>query len=215
MKAERDRFAAIRGEEIGTGLVGDDDAEGFSPKSLYTQLGWKRDVLDGVEPLYEYFSRVRNCIVHRSGRATRELRRYSTNSRLLACVSGWNGPRNRRIPALPAISDGSELALLPRHAILASEVCRRIAVDANDKLIEYLGEDGIVYMAAYHSLLSERPIITEARNTAPAVLNYLITSRYRVRLNNRDEAVQVLSRMGRWKPYLRKFERLRAKELPV
>jgi hypothetical protein len=83
-------------------------------------------------------------------------------------------------------------------------------MDANTQLLSLLGEDGMMCMAAHHSLLSEKPILTAARDTAQAVLNYIVTDRYRVGLANRDEAVQVLSRMGRWKPYLRKFERLKA-----
>jgi hypothetical protein len=209
IKAECDRFAAISGKEIEVGVVDEDDAEGLSPKSLYARLGWKKDVLDSFEPLYEYFSKVRNCIVHRSSRASTDLNKHATSSQLLTCVDGSKGPRGRKLPALPAITIGDEIALLPRHAILASEVCRRIAIDANEKLLEYLGEEGVVYMAAYHSLLCERPIITSARNTPQAVLNYIATNRYRVRLGNRDEAVRILSQMGEWGSYLRRFERLR------
>ena len=65
-------------------------------------------------------------------------------------------------------------------------------------------------MAAYYSLLAEEPIRTAARNSAQSILNYLVTDRYRIGLASREKAVQVLVRMDRWKPYLRKFERLKA-----
>lgn len=208
VKAERDRFAAIKGDRVDGDSHDQEDAEGLSPMSLYARLGWEKDVLTGVEPLFTYFSKARNCIVHRSARASKDLATFSIQSGLIACVSGWKGPRNKRLPSLPAVSAGIEVSFLPRHAVLSSEVCRRIAVDANERLLNYLGDDGVVCMAAHHSLLSDEPITMDARKSARAILNYLLTSRYRVKLQNRDEAVQVLSRMGKWKPYLRRYERL-------
>lgn len=73
-----------------------------------------------------------------------------------------------------------------------------------------LGENAIITMAAYYSLLAEEPIRTSVRNSAQSILNYLVTDRYRISLASREEAVQILVRMDRWKPYLRKFERLKA-----
>jgi len=211
IKAEYDRFTSFVGAVAKSSTVVNDEEDGLSPRALFTNLGFKEDVLDSTEPLYNYFSKMRNCIVHRSGRATAELSEHAVSPRLTACVDEWKGPRGKKLPALPTVTTGDDLALLPRHAILASEVCRRIAVDANAQLLNYLSENGVVYMAAYHSLLSERPVLTAARNTPQAVLNYFLTDRNRVQLESRDEAVRILSRMGRWKPYLRKFERLKAR----
>ena len=209
IKAEHDRFAAFSGKAIPPSTTAEDIVNGLSPKALYAQLQFRKDVMDSVEPLYDYFVKVRNCVVHRSGRVSKELNAYATNAKLLACVTEWKGPRGKKLPPLPPVAFDDELALLPRHAILASEVCRKIAMDANDQLVRFLGEQGMIFMAAYHSLLSEKPILTAARNTAQAVLNYIATDRYRIGIATRDEAVQVLSKIGRWKPYLRKFERLK------
>lgn len=74
----------------------------------------------------------------------------------------------------------------------------------------FLGEKGMVAMAAYYSLLAEEHIRTAARNSAQSILNYLVTDRYCIGLASREEAVRVLVRIDRWKPYLRKFERLKA-----
>jgi hypothetical protein len=210
LKGEHDRFTAGSGHSAGRHNADEAEANGLSPKSLYTQLRLRKDTLNRVEPLYEYFVKVRNCVIHRSGRASSELHRYASQPKLRACVEGWEGPRAARIPALPAIILGEEIALLPRHAILASEVCRIIARDANRQLVDFLGENGMISMAAHHSLLAENRIRTAARNSPQAILNYLTTDRYRIGLASTDEAVRVLSRIGRWKPYLRRFERLKA-----
>lgn len=210
VKAEHDRFAALTGQPVPEDTEGDEEVEGLSPKALYSQLRFRKDTLNAVEPFYDYFVKVRNCVVHRSGRVSKDLSRYSSNEKLQACVEGWKGPRGKKIPALPSVVLGDDLPLLPRHAILASEICRRIAVDADMQLIGLLGENGMVAMAAHYSLLAEQPIRTAARYSAQSILNYLVTDRYRVGLASREEAVQVLVRMERWKPYLRKFERLKA-----
>jgi hypothetical protein len=208
VKAEHDRYNRISGEAAEHNYESDETDEGISPSKLYSEVGWKKDSLDSLSPLYEYFSKVRNCIVHRSGRASSELNKYAASERLAKCVGDWHGPRKKKLPALPNISTGNDLSLLPRHAILAGEVCRRIAVDANEKLLKYLGVEGLAYMAAYHSLLSSTPVVTNARSSAQAVLNFILTNRYRAKLAYREEAVQILGRLGKWKPYLRKFERM-------
>jgi hypothetical protein len=211
IKAEHDRFTAISGQTAERQDANEDAAQdGLSPKSLYSQLRFQKDTLHRVEPLYEYFVKVRNCVVHRSGRTSKDLHRYASHPKLLVCVEGWKGPRGKMVPALPAIILHEEIAILPRHAILASEVCRTIARDANAQLIRLLGEDGMVSMAAFYSLLAENPIRTAARNSPQSILNYLATDRYRIGLATTDEAVRVLARTNRWKPYLRRFERLKA-----
>jgi len=212
VKAEYHRCAEIHGTPIESNHASEIDGDGISPMKLYDELAWNRAVLDSLSPLYEYFSKVRNCIVHRSGRASQELIKNAGSSRLAHCVNGWQGPRKKTLPPLPAIVVGSDLPLLPRHAILASEICRRIAVDANEKLLRYLGVEGLAYMAAHHSQLSNTPIPTNARATAQGTLNAILTNRYRVKLDYREEAVQALGRLGRWKAYLRRFERLHEKQ---
>lgn len=211
VKAEYDRYTQIQSAPAESDHSSEIDDEGISPTKLYAELAWNKGILDTLSPLYEYFSKVRNCIVHRSGRASKELNKYAGSSRLAQCVNAWHGPRKKKLPPLPTIAIGNDLPLLPRHAILASEICRRIAVDANEKLLNYLGAEGVAYMAAHHSLLSDHPMPTSARHSAQGILNAILTNRYRVKIEYREEAVQALGRLGKWKTYLRRFERLHGK----
>jgi hypothetical protein len=66
-------------------------------------------------------------------------------------------------------------------------------------------------MAALHSLLSDRPLKTEARNSPESLLNFLLAGRYQVTMNSQTEALQVLKALDKWKDYKRRFEK-RAKE---
>jgi hypothetical protein len=215
VKAEYDRFPHAHGRALGKCGVREDDERGVSPMKLYSQLGWDTAYLARVEPLYNYFSKMRNCIVHRSGRANEELYAIATSSTLRQCTAGWHASRKRSLPALPAIAIEEDVQLQPRHAALATEVCRRIAVDANEKLISHLGVEGVVYMAAHHSLLADHRVNMNARGSAQAVLNAILSNRYRVRLDHRDEGIQVLGKLDKWKLYLRKFERLFAVSRPI
>jgi hypothetical protein len=207
VKAEYDRHCGVEGLPV-PGLLADMDEEGFPPSKLYELLKWDKDVLEGVGPLYDYFSLARNCIVHRSGRASRALKLQAGSLELATCIEHWHGRKIRRVPTLPVVQDNDELLLLPRHAVLAGEVGRRIAVDANEKLREFLGLSGLLYMAAYHSMFSEQPVRTPARRFPYAILNYILTDRYHVRLSDRAEAEQMLRKIGKWTKYETKWKQI-------
>jgi hypothetical protein len=55
IRAEHDRFAAITGLIAQSNTADEEAADGLSPKALYSQLRFRKDVLDSVEPLYDYF----------------------------------------------------------------------------------------------------------------------------------------------------------------
>ncbi len=175
--------------------------------SSITLWGWDTGVLDTVDPVYGYFCAVRNCIAHRSGRASKKLVAAAAASSLQQCLATWHGKDGKRVPPLPAITAHEDVAVLPRHVILASEACGRITQDTNAKLITFLGTEGIVYMAAHHSLLSGRPLKTEAWNSPEAMLHVLLSNRYQVKLSSETEAIQVLRKLDKWKQYKRTFEK--------
>jgi hypothetical protein len=93
LKGEHDRFTAGSGQRAERHDAGYAEANGLSPKPLYARLRFRKDTRDRVEPIYEYFVKVRNCVIHRSGRATSELHRYAGQPKLRACVEDWEGPR--------------------------------------------------------------------------------------------------------------------------
>lgn len=207
VKAEYDRHCDVEGLPV-PGSRSKTDEEGFPPSKLYELLKWDKDVLESVGPLYDYFSLARNCIVHRSGRASKALKSQAESSELEACIESWHGRNIRRVPKLPIVEADDELPLLPRHAVLSGEVGRRIAVDANEKLREFLGATGILYMAAYHSMFCDQPVSSPARRFPYATLNYILTDRYRVELDTRNEAEHKLRKMGEWARYESKWRQL-------
>jgi hypothetical protein len=131
---------------------------------------------------------------------------------LKECILAWETDAGKNLPSLPVPRVDDNLPLLPRHAILASDVCRRIAIDANQKLIDFLGPVGMAYMAAHHSMFAKIPIRTGARKTPEAILNTILCNRYRVRLQNDHEAVKILNQAGAWRKFRQRFNSSRKQD---
>jgi len=200
-KGEFDRNARLRGLE---------DSRNASQDVLifYNELGWDAKALKCLTPLFDYFVVVRNCIAHQSGRANGTLVALDGSGGLKKCLQGWQSKRNKKLPPLPVVTVGKEIPLLPRHAILASEVCYRIASDINKKLRQSLGTEGLVYMAAYHALLSDDRIQTNAKRFPESLINIMLTDRYRIEVDTKSEVIAILRSIGKWDEYRKAFERL-------
>ena len=172
-KAEFDRYASFRG------LEGSQNAS-QDLSVFYSELKWDDKALAGLTPVFDYFAVIRNCIAHQSGRANETLVKLDASKELRKCLKAWCPRRDIKLPELPILTIGKEIPLLPRHAIFACEVCYRIALDINEKLRRSLGTEGLVYMAAYHSLLSDNRIETNASKFPESPINLALTGRYRV-----------------------------------
>jgi len=109
---------------------------------------------------------------------------------------------------------GKEIPLLPRHAVLAAEVCYRIALDINEKLRDSLGTEGLVYMAAYHSLFSDDRLPTRGRRFPESLINLVLTERYRIDVDKK-EVIAVLKSIGKWAEYRETFEKLFPKAMHI
>jgi len=198
-RAEFDRHAHLRGLE----------GSGNASQNLtvfYRELGWDDTAIKPFTPIFDYFVVLRNCIAHQSGRANATLIELDESEDLKECLRGWKSKRDRKPAPLPAVAVGKEIPILPRHAVLAAEVCYRIALNINEKLRELLGTEGLVYMAAYHALLSEDRIPTHGRKFPESLINYVLTNRYRVDVGKR-EVIGVLKSIGKWNEYRRTFDR--------
>lgn len=102
-----------------------------SLRSLYTSLRWDINPIEYLLPLHKYFNLARNCIVHRSGRASKALVVYAESRLLTNCIETWLSKRGKTLPKLPQLQEGCEIPFLPRHSILFSEVCQRVATAQN------------------------------------------------------------------------------------
>ena len=196
--AEYSRTAFLRAAAASQPNVEDTDEDEPLLKNVCGRLGWSTDPVAFAMPLYDLFSVTRNCIVHRSGRASKALVQVAESPPLASSHAAWPRRKGTRIPKLPAITVGKEIRLFPRHAILASSVCYEIARYLNGKLVDTIGGTGLVYMAAYHSLLSDDKIEIFAKKSPEVIIRHVLADRYRLKEVGIAETVDSLKTMGKW-----------------
>ena len=181
--------------------------EGEKIEAAYRRLGWDIEDINELLPLLTYFVIVRNCIAHRSGRASDELLQCAKGEKLKHSLSQWEASTRKPPPKLPTIEVGETIPLLPRHAVLASAVCYRIAFDSNNKLREFLGIRGFVYMAAHHAILADDRIGYNLAKTVRAAVNFALTDRYHVVVDDAHESIAHLKAINRWEACATAFRR--------
>jgi hypothetical protein len=177
-------------------------------RSLFNSLQWDISPIQYLLPLYDYFVVTRNCVVHRSGRASAALAEKAESNLLAQCIKTWPSKPGKTIPKLPEIRVDHDIPLLPRHVILFSEVCQRIALHTNSRLLDFLGVQGLVYSAAYHALLAENRIQTIARRSPEQVINLVLSERCQVQLSDKFEVIGILKGIDLWNECRRKYNKL-------
>lgn len=215
IEAELNRFAAGSckvDDKVGKGTqlsaksenteADDDAAEKLV--NFYRRYGWLTTPIDGYLPLLRYFRLCRNCIAHRSSRASRALAEHSQNENLQAAAKPLLDSSSKELPQFDV---NGEIFLAPTHAIMCSHLLRTIAEDCNKNLIGALGRDGFVRAVAHHTMFGDRIVRSEAYRTPEAVFNFAATDRYRARLGSRGDSIVEMKRLGIWKEYLSTFER--------
>jgi hypothetical protein len=119
------------------------------------------------------------------------------------------------VPSVPGFSPSPDFPAgfsgFSRHAVLAVDVCFRAASLLNSKLCKFLGRDGIVYMAAYHTLIDDDPIATAARKSPEKIINHSLGERYRVLDLEPSEAVGILQRLNKWENCIQRYQQLHPK----
>lgn len=202
--SEHSRYAGFCGKET----VAKGPSAGDTLRNLYTSLRWDIKPIEYLLPLFDYFILARNCIVHRSGRASKAFVEHLESTLLGDCIEAWPSKPGKRLPQLPQVREGRDIPLFPRHAILFSEVCHRAAVEINSLLSGFLGVEGTVYMAAYHGLLADDHVQTNARRSPEQIINFILTDRCHVPVPDKYEVIQILKGLNKWKQCLTKYNKL-------
>jgi hypothetical protein len=208
IRAEYDRFEHIVAQKDSITSVGGDDDIGL--RQLCSFIKMPISSLEAILPIFDYFVVLRNCLAHRSGRATYALASRSSSMELRVALERWPVRRGRALPELPQIVQGKQVPLLARHAIFAGVVCRELAKLISDHLVAHIGAKGIVFMAAHHFLLAEDPVVNAPRRDAEAVVNQILSGRYRVRKIEGHQTIRILRDLNRWKECQLRFRQLYA-----
>lgn len=212
VEAEVQRWASVKGSAP---PQRDDETADADDVDLGVTLGKTCDRLGIVvseretfEPAMKFFRSLRNCVAHRSGSASTELATLRADPAVARALELWPCRSGAAIPEVPTIEVGATVALLPRHAILCSDVCRQFARWVDAGLIAKLGPEAVVWWAARHAVLAPPdPSRVQIHRTPVSAIHLALTDRYRVKNPTAGETTSHLRAIGKWDLVLRTFER--------
>lgn len=177
----------------------DEDGRSVDPlKSFAKRIAFEGDLTDRA-PIEHYMRLVRNCAVHREGRASTALVACAESDELIRCHTGWSAHPNRPLPQLPALALGKHIEVRPRHAILATNVCFDIARALDTHLVQAFGADGITFLAARDALLRGRFEEWDGAYRSPeAVVAWTLKRVHHANDFRTEEIAPMLKRLGVW-----------------
>lgn len=192
-----------------------DDMEGTTApvRNLVNRLGVASAQITADVALIEFFQISRNCIVHRSNRASRRLVEVRNSDGLAEALEAWPRRVGRWQLALPSLQVGDTIPWLPRHAIMASGCYHRLAASIDAALVRKLGGDGIAHMAAYWCILANNPVPSPAKLDAQTMVRTQLVQRYLVRHVTLAEVVQALRNKDSWDKIRQAFKASGVKRL--
>jgi hypothetical protein len=184
-----------------------EDADRLS--RFYRRIGESRAAIEFAWPIYRYFRLARDCIVHRQAIVSHALEELQNSSDLKTAIENWPAGVGGERLSVPTQSFEITLPFTHKEAIIASTVLRLIGKHINALAVNRLGINGVVYLAARRALL-DRTLQIHDRNTgsALALVNWVLSDRYRVIDVNPSETRAILRELGIWEQCLRTYESL-------
>ncbi|MCB8747819.1 hypothetical protein LHU53_12985 [Rhodoferax sp. U2-2l] len=170
---------------------------------LYAFMSWSDTGITELQPLLRYFRICRNCIAHRNGRASKALATQSADPRLAIALAALQDGRERGVMTFKV---NEAIHVAPTLAIMCSHILRLIAIDANNRLVETLGLDGILKSVAHHAVRLNDELGGKDRKRPEAIVNAFLT-KSRVHMDSRQESIAEMKRVGVWTPYLKAISR--------
>lgn len=217
---ELERWSSVLNDRITLGERTDEHGN-VSLETALAAVGGDKSEIEPHARLYRLFEIIRDCAVHRAGLASPALVTIASERVQLrkSIAPLMKNKKARPVTALdiPEMAEGEQILLLPRHSILASEVVYRLAEALNALLVTKLGFDGLVYMAAHHSILrTDQPAGVARPKTPQIAINTCLSNRYRVRLGRdlRHLPERSLKKLDQWKRILKRFNETQADAPP-
>ncbi|EOX4464591.1 hypothetical protein L4D16_00055 [Vibrio alginolyticus] len=179
-------------------------------ENIYVKYDWSVKLIEKYLPVLKYFRLARNCIAHRNSKVSPALACYSSSDELKQHFEKIF--KNKTITCLPEFEENQKVVFDPKLSIFCSHILREIAKAVNAILLSILGVRGIFNMAIYHGFIRDKPVKTDAYRTPEAVLNFILTDRYKLILSNDLEAVAQAKKQGLWKICIEEFDKKRQVE---
>lgn len=198
-KAEFDRagLTAARPKQDGTTAMRGFDAI----------LGIKRSSIEDLARMATFFDIARNCIVHRSNRASHQLATCRADPALMGTLARWPKRVGKWTLSLPSIEEGRIVDWRPRHAIMASDTYYQCAKALDRALVQMMGPTGLARMAAHWCFFADPPAPCLAKLNPETMVRSQLISRYKARTTTLAETVSLLRASGKWDEVRAAFSR--------
>lgn len=165
---------------------------------LIERLGIDGAIVADTTQMVDFFDVARNCVVHRSNRASPSLAELAQSAAFLGLLERWPRRISKWRVSIPDVQEGRIVEWRPRHAIMASDAYYRLAVALDRALIHQVGEAGLTNMAAYWCLLADRPAPCSAKINPETMVRSQLMSRYLARSVDLGEVVSHMRQTGKW-----------------
>lgn len=176
----------------------DDPATGAPAlKKLDALLGAKKNAMQDLIAMAEFFDAARNCVVHRSNVASDQLARLRNAPETLAALTSWPKRTGKWRLSLPSIVEGQVVEWQPRHAIFASDVFYRCARALDRILVDRMGPASLARMAAHWCFIAVPAAPCPAKLNPETMVRRQLMNRYRSRTTV-SETVALLKQTDMW-----------------
>jgi hypothetical protein len=183
--------------------------DGFLP-GCYSLLDIKASNEDlAFLPLFDFFRRCRNRIIHQDGTAGSELVDFAKSKEVQKAFKSLAPAVRRMTPDLPELKTSNPITLTPAHAILFLVVARNLFSALEARVLSMLDEDGYLRMTAHYAYgCSHHPFRRECyKNIAYPAYTFLV-ERYRVRGLNKEAIVRQFRHLGLWDSLVVRYNEL-------
>jgi hypothetical protein len=183
--------------------------EGFL-RSCYSLLGIKAGDSDlALLPLFDFFRRCRNRIIHQDGTAGSDLVDFAKSKEVQKAFKSLAIAVRRMTPDLPDLRAQDPIVLNPAHAILFMVVARNLFNALGSRVRSVLDEDGYLRMTAHYAYgSSHHPFRRSFYMHVEYPAGNFLDERYKVRGLVKDSMIRAFRRMGLWDSLVLRYNEL-------
>lgn len=161
-------------------------------------LGLDTSGMADVLLLAEFFAVARNCIVHASNRASPHLARLRAEPALAAALGRLPKRVAKWSVSLPPVTEDHVVEWRPRHAILASDVYFRAAIQLDRALATAMGPAALARMAAHWCFFADPPAPCPSKHSPEVMVRAQLQDRYKARGLTLADTAGLLRDAGAW-----------------
>jgi hypothetical protein len=160
-------------------------------------------------PLFDFFRRCRNRIIHQDGTAGRELVEFAKSREVQRSFERLAPTVRRMTPSLPTLTATDPIPLTPQHAILFLVITLNLFNALVARVRAPLTEDGYLRMTAHYAYgASQHPFRESHYRNVVYPASVFLRFRYGVTDVSKEQLIQRFKALGLWDSMAARFKEL-------